>query len=294
MAVSDMVNNLRAFLHGALNDNMIHAAINRAYDGLLRRRTWSACLAHGPLNTLAPYSAGSVSVSVGSTSVSGSGTSWSSSYEEAFIRFNAEDNYYKITEVGGATSLTLATAYAGPSNLSGASYTIFKHIYGASTDARQILSVEHEAFLHPTSQYRINRVNPSRTTSGSPSAWAPAGMDSSGNLILEIHPVPDGVYNLTVHYVRPRTAALGLTGVPLLPEPLIEAHALMWCYRMLSVKGPEWLALAQDQANLAENLLIEYEMEDSDRMQGEDAARNVYLENAVTDRGDIYSVDTVT
>jgi hypothetical protein len=279
MSVATMINNLRGFLGGALNDNLINAAINRAYDGLLRKRTWSQALAHAPLNTLAPHSNGTVAVDAGSTSVTGANTAWTASFQNAFIRFASEDNYYEIANVANATAITLSTSYAGAANLAANStYQIFKHIYTVPSDARQVLTVQYTSFLQQTSQYRINRANPDRDVTGEPSGWAPAGVDANGVLRIEVHPVPGAEYNLIVHYAKPRVTTLTANQTPLLPEPLVEAVALLWCYRMLASKSPEWIELSRDQAILANEIIVQHEMEDADILAGEDAARNIYLD----------------
>jgi hypothetical protein len=288
-----MTNNIRAFLNGALGDHLIQAAIQRAYDALLRRRAWNSCRAIAPMVTLAPYSTGTVSVNSGSKTVTGSGTSWTSSYEEAYIRFGSEKNFYKITTVGSSTSITLETAYAGASDLSDEDYEIFKHIYQAPSDARVIDGVMYDAWLHSTSVARINRANSDRTMQGPPEAWAPAGHDSSGVLLIEIHPVPGDEYQLMVSYQKPRVTTLGSSDTALLPETLIEAHALLWCYRMLAEKDQAWNVLAQQQAQIAEKLTIEAEMEDADLQADEDAAINWYSLETY-DRGeDTYTEDLI-
>jgi hypothetical protein len=67
------------------------------------------------------YTTGTASVNDGSTSVTGSGTTWTAAMEGRFMYLNG--NWYEISTVDDATTITLVSAYQG-SNLSGYSYAI--------------------------------------------------------------------------------------------------------------------------------------------------------------------------
>lgn len=94
------------------------------------------------LITQAPYTTGTVSVSVGATSVTGSGTAWntSNSYGVANARaggkivFAGTSDVYEVSAVGSDTAITLATRYVGSAALSGATYTYFEDEYDLAAD----------------------------------------------------------------------------------------------------------------------------------------------------------------
>lgn len=67
--------------------------------------------------------AGTVSVSNGSASVTGSGTAFASSDVGRYIRFDSDGHWYRISAVGGTTSLTLDRNYEGTA-ISGGNYKL--------------------------------------------------------------------------------------------------------------------------------------------------------------------------
>lgn len=71
--------------------------------------------------TLEDYTTGTISITTETKAVTGSGTTFTSSMVGAYIELDGEG--YRISAVGGATSLTLENNYQG-STLSGATYRI--------------------------------------------------------------------------------------------------------------------------------------------------------------------------
>jgi len=76
-------------------------------------------------STNANYSTGTISVTVDSATVTGSGTSWNTSTNAEVGEYIQlpDSKWYRITAIGGATSLTVETAYKG-STASGQTYAI--------------------------------------------------------------------------------------------------------------------------------------------------------------------------
>jgi len=72
------------------------------------------------------YTTGTITtLANGSTSVTGSGTSWTSSMVGRYFRIDDDMEWYKISAVGGSTSITLEKEYQGVSISGGSeSYTI--------------------------------------------------------------------------------------------------------------------------------------------------------------------------
>jgi len=69
------------------------------------------------LTFLAPYSTGTISISVDSPTLSGSSTVWTEAMQGGYFRFNGEQQTYRGKTRTGATGFTLQSNYRGASNL---------------------------------------------------------------------------------------------------------------------------------------------------------------------------------
>ncbi len=74
--------------------------------------------------TYPDYSTGDVAVNAGGTTVTGNGTTFTAAMKGRKIYFGSELLTYRITAVGGATSLTIVPAYRGAANITGSAYVI--------------------------------------------------------------------------------------------------------------------------------------------------------------------------
>ena len=92
------------------------------------------------VQTVIDKTAGTVSINAGATGVTGVSTAFGSSDVGSFIQFSSTDDWYKITAVASATSLTIEKAYVGTTNLSAGTYTIRKFFYTLSANADRLLS----------------------------------------------------------------------------------------------------------------------------------------------------------
>ncbi len=70
------------------------------------------------------YTTGDVAVNAGGTTVTGNGTTFTAAMKGRKIYFGSETQTYRITAVGGATSLTIVPAYRGAANITGSAYVI--------------------------------------------------------------------------------------------------------------------------------------------------------------------------
>lgn len=152
MALTVTRGTLKTFLRANYFDKLDTIATARTErcieDGLRmvgRAREWAHQISDAPVNAIAPYSTGTVSVSNGSTSVTGSGTVFPSNVvtANAYIEFNGEKNWYQIEARGGDTALTLKDAYSNRDGtaLSGATYTIVYPLYELPANFRRHLSL---------------------------------------------------------------------------------------------------------------------------------------------------------
>src|SRR3990172_5678312 len=113
--------------------------VNQTIQDLHSRHDWFWTLDRAIVQTFVDKPAGTVSVSASGTSVNGSSTEFDSGDIGSFIQFQDSNDWYKITAVGSAESLTIEIGYNGTSGLSAGTYTIRKIFYTIS-NARKILS----------------------------------------------------------------------------------------------------------------------------------------------------------
>lgn len=93
------------------------------------------------LLTHAPYTTGTVAVTVGSTTVTGTTTLWNTNNDFAVknvraggkILFSGDDTVYEVSSVSADTTLTLTDAYRG-TTLTAGTYTYFEDEYSLAAD----------------------------------------------------------------------------------------------------------------------------------------------------------------
>ena len=166
--------------------------INNRYVQLVRRARFRHLRQIGELSIPAQQNTGTVSVTRGSTTVTGVGTGWSFLPDTEGWYFRAGTAWYKIDSSGGATDITLASAYA-EDDVSGGSYALIKRFHPLESDARWIGQFAHDRLRStldgPIAHAALDVIAPDRNLIASlPEFVAQAGVDSSGYLIVEIYP----------------------------------------------------------------------------------------------------------
>lgn len=227
MSLLTLRNNIFRFVPG-LSSDIVDSSIQTAYQqlGLLE---WNRLDMTRGVNTVAPYSTGYITVSAGGT-VTGVGATFSAAMVGRWLRVYYSDAFFEILTVTPPSTLTLRN-WPGNVLSTNQSFTIFANIYPVDTAMKVVYSVAYQTDLDKKSQTFFNQRDPSRTTTGTPVWWAYAGFNVSGYPYIEIYPVPNQVYPLRV-YGKAAAVALGLNDVPYLPEDLIEARALLDCFRI--------------------------------------------------------------
>lgn len=163
--------------------------------------TWSFRKKEALLTTVAPYSTGTVSA-VSSTVLQGASTVWTSAMVNRYIRIGSDVAFYKITAVDtGLQRLTLETAYAGTIT-AGSTYTIFQHLYSLASDVDIAATLSYWRKLRETSIERRERADARRSYQSSyPWEFLYRGEDSSGNVQVELSPVPSAAIAVRYHYL---------------------------------------------------------------------------------------------
>jgi hypothetical protein len=137
--------------------DLIDSSLNSRYEQILNYHEWEGLHAHTTVETQAAYQSGtdSVTPTVGSTAITGSGTAWTSALVGQRFLVVGDTEFYTITAVGSATSLTIDRAYEGDADqaagttLPGSAYILFQHIYALPSDCKYIESVENPITGYP-------------------------------------------------------------------------------------------------------------------------------------------------
>ena len=261
MSLATMSNNILRFCPG-LNLDLVKSTIQDSYRQLCTR-DWNRLKLQRQIYTIAPYSTGTVAVSTAGVVTPAVGV-FSSAMVGRFMKVYYADSFFEIetyTAIGG--TLTLKD-WPGVAVAGGTAYSIFKTIYTVDSSFKLVWDVVHQISLKKKSQSYFNKIDPGRTsTSSSPTAWALAGLSSTGVVQIEIYPIPSTVVPLRV-YGKVGFSTLGDTDLAKLPEDLIEAQALLSCYRLKDLKEPGqgWEEKIKLQAEFYGTMLSDYEEED--------------------------------
>ena len=197
--------------------------INTSYSRTLSAYEWYSLRTASAFYVAAPYSTGTVTVTNGSTTVTGSGTSWTSSMEGRQLIIGGQKPFYDIETVGGATSLTLRSAYTDV-GAAGITYSIDNVMLECPADFLTFLTVvdtSNSYRLHTgLSQDILDTWDPARTRSTSPSALVAAPISSSarGNLVrFEIWPRLGAAQHIPYRYVKRPALLSSVSDTPIFP-----------------------------------------------------------------------------
>lgn len=233
-------NQAKRYINIALQD--IHLAFDYKLPWAERR---------GVLRTHAPYTTGTVSVTVGGTSLTGLTTLWNTAnaYSENNMRvggkvlFAGTSDIYTIATVSGDTTATITQRYVGTANLSGQSYIYFEDEYPLASDFlrpvdMQSFTDDHSIPLIGRNEYRRRYPRPNQA--GRPQVASIIDLSFSGNTTpvrkVMFHPYPDAVYMIPYTYISNAVAvtSTGVEGTALVNDtdeptmPLRYRHAIVF------------------------------------------------------------------
>jgi hypothetical protein len=81
------------------------------------------------LQTVAPYTTGTITLTANSRSVTGSSTAWDTTWTGYWLKVDNESEWYAVKTISSITAMTLETPYVGSNTGSGKTYTLYKRIY---------------------------------------------------------------------------------------------------------------------------------------------------------------------
>lgn len=124
------------------NEDFAKGLINDAYTrSLPSLNDWNPLITESYLSMTAYYNTGTVACTAGATSLTGTGTTWTSGMTNNAgwkIKFASLDLVYSFTYVSSTTA-TINPALEGATNLSGATYVLFRDEYALPTDFDRFL-----------------------------------------------------------------------------------------------------------------------------------------------------------
>jgi hypothetical protein len=202
-----------------LDPDLLDGWIQDTHSDILGELPWSRQQATGILQTTAPYTTGTVTVTNESTTVTGSGTTFTSGMTGRAFRIAGRDEYYEFTYVS-STSGTLDRGYEGDT-ASGASYSIFQFVYPLPTDCRIL---QDDAFPSMT---RLTGAQMDATgVVGTPTNWASYMDDASTppRMQIELYPTPDESIGIPFTYTA---EAADLSGASTILKAWVDSTALV-------------------------------------------------------------------
>ena len=183
--------------------DLIEGWISDRYEEILSELPWTRQNTTAVLQTAAPYSVGTVSLTPDSASVTGTGSAFTSAMTGMAFRVAGEDDIYAFTRTG-PTSGTLDRPFEGKGG-SGLSYSLFQHIYVMPADCRMLDDSAFSSFSGPLkrmSRSQLNQADPTRIGTGRPQVWTSYMDDGSAppRIQVELSPIPDKVYGIPYTY----------------------------------------------------------------------------------------------
>lgn len=247
---------------------VIKQRINVRYRQILAQEDWTFLNDHTIINLVEAHSnvtGDTIAVAVGGVNVTGTGTTFTDWQADDRIRFAGESQPYVVSTVSNATGLTIEVGYGGSTALSGEDYELFRTLYTpAAGDVDTITGVVYQSPLQERSQAYLNALDPERTSQGPPAIYSVVSKTRSQGLVtIEIWPVSDAAYTVTVAYKKLVSLLSANTDEPVFRADVLEAGALWDCYRhaFAVTQNAAWIGLARDAkvdyAQLMEGLYAE-------------------------------------
>lgn len=200
--------------------------INRVHQEEVENHAWHRLRTTAILNTVAPVTTGTVSITQGDTAVAGVGTAFAAADVGKYIRINGDETPLKIATRTSTTAITVEKAWA-KATASTVTYSLFPFRYALPSAAQKVNWVKRTRALKETTQEMLDAIDPQRTTSSDPAThWAPAERDSSDLYQVELWPVASAPVAYAVEYLKGHTDLSATGDAPMVPSSVIENKAL--------------------------------------------------------------------
>ena len=277
-----MALNIKQFCPG-LSIPVIKQRINIRYKQILEQEDW-VFLNDSEVVTLPERTNNetteSCDATFGSTAVSGTLTSWASTMAGKLFRVGSDAQFYRIASVTSTTALVLEKAYAQETTTD-ADFEYWNESYSpTSSEISKISAVVYQSELREKPQDFFSRLDPERTSTGSPVYYSIVDRASEGGVSsFDIWPVPDDNYGVRVYFKKTVDELTTGASEPVFSSALLEAAALWDCYRLSFglTQNPAYMGLARDAMTEYQKMLRDTIIQD---------LSNTSLPTKVRDSGD--------
>ncbi len=204
------------------DDTILGAWVNSAYQQVNGIFNWPWLLKPGTIQTIADITTGTATVTAGATAVTLSVAPTQSVATQYMIQFpTVSDDWYIISaHTAATTSLTLANAFVGTSNLTAGRYIIRKVLYSLPSDLDRIVDLRQtitDQKLGAIDVRTFDRYLPDPTATGTPCYYALCGLDSNKYWQITLYPIPSAVVNIQIRYLMAPAALSSSGDVPFIP-----------------------------------------------------------------------------
>jgi hypothetical protein len=242
----------------SLDLDVLDGFIGDRYSEIIEELPWTRLNGRGVIQTIAPYSTGTVAMTQGGNAVTLTGGLWTAAMTGRWLRVAGDDDFYGFTQTGDSTG-TLDRNYEGAASAA-AAYTIFQHIYPVASNCRILADDAFATFsygpLDRLTRGQLNLSDPARGEVGIPASWA-SYMDDSAtppDMQVEFYPVPDAAYNIPYSFTAEASAPTsgGVAFLPwITPATALVEGVMAKLYRTPQFKDVQLAALASADAKAA-------------------------------------------
>jgi hypothetical protein len=243
--------------------------INAAYRDILSARDWTGLTVEGTLETVAPYSTGTVALTNGSTTITGAGTTWANAMDRRSFRVDGRTELYTFY-YASATSGELDRPYEGET-AAAATYGIQQNLYSLPDDVQFISTIVNPytgAALRKLTAAAMQEVQAGKPSPGQPRYWAPATDTPEDEPPvrhqIELYPAPDTAIGL------PYT---GIAAVQEFTQALTGASPLPWVSPDAIIAGAKALALTDAKDYVGAGVFAARSTHLVEQMQANEARR---------------------
>ena len=206
----------------------IAAIVNQVYRDVYSMQDWWWLVKRSTIATADDITTGTASVTNNSTSVTMSSAPTPSTVGRMFyVPGNTLDSgaVFRIsTHTAATTAVTLDAVYTGATNTA-AGYNIWQDAYDLPADLGKLLSVKRYGYTWPLrliGPQEMRSIKTYSTTTGKPDIAALDDFDTTGDPTtqrqLVVHPYPDAIYRLEIHYKQQLNTELASTTQPFIPD----------------------------------------------------------------------------
>lgn len=250
--------------------DLIEGWIDQRYAEILGELPWSRQEVTAVLQTIAPYSTGTVTISAGSSAIALAGGAFTPAMTGMAFSVTGESDVYGFT-YGSEAAGTLDRPYEGALAFApGAAFTIFQHVYPMPANCRMLEDTAFTNFgfgpLVRMARSQFNRSCPiaspgnaatadTQVDLGIPGIWTSYMDDGSTppNMQVQLYPAPDKVYGIPFEYVSDPGALSGestslILQVWMQPAALVQGVTALIKAHLKDLPGAQFAALLAKSA----------------------------------------------